>query len=152
MSGIHAGAIVLGLAACGVASNENVTPHSLTVRIPENVTEGTRLILVFENATVPGNQPLKLVASVRRDDRETRLGAVGIEGLSPESTIDHRLSAVKLDVTRHINELRRASADGKTVEIRVSAVDGRGATLREIRWSIEAARLDVVRGPELPSP
>ena len=88
--------IVISLAAIVSLSSAAATdqPTPFVVPVPTNWSNATRIRLVLEGVTVPGNVPLKLrVTAVSQGGQEEFVGSTGIEALGPdESKLHEKLS------------------------------------------------------------
>lgn len=128
---------------CALAHADD-KPQRFVVSLPEEWKNVTRILLVFEDVTVPGNVPLKLrVTTTGQDGGEAFLGSTGIEALGRNESKQRHLPAVRLDITRSLKRfLANHSSTGK-LEIYVQPVDGRNNAIRDVGWSAAKVRLEI---------
>lgn len=133
---------IVGVSLAGATDDGRPIPFA--VHIPANWANATRLRLIFEEVTVPGNVPLKLrVTAVTQGGQEEFVGSTGIEALGRDEFKPHELLLVQLDVTRSLRELLKDHPEKKTIDLRVQAVDGRNNPIPKLKWSYNKARLEV---------
>jgi hypothetical protein len=117
--------------------------HRFTVALPAQWHDATKVRLVLEGVTVPGNRPLKLRVTTVTDERHILvLGSAGIVAVRPTMSEPRRLPPLLIDVTKSLKALpeRREGAQNLTIEI--LAVDGRNDPLTDLDWSAENVRLE----------
>jgi hypothetical protein len=138
--------IVISLAAIVSLSSAAATdqPTPFVVPVPTNWSNATRIHLVLEGVTVPGNVPLKLrVTAVSQGGQEEFVGSTGIEALGPDESKLHELPVLQLDVTRSLRRLLESRPEEKTIELRIRAVNGRNNPIPGLKWSCNTARLEI---------
>lgn len=132
----------MGLSFAG--ATDDGRPTRFVVPVPANWSNATRIRLVLEEVTVPGNVPLKLrVTAVSQGGQEEFVGSTGIEALGRDESKPHELPLVQLDVTRSLRRLLEGRPEEKTIELRIQAVDGRNNPIPNLKWSCKAARLEI---------
>lgn len=123
-------------------------PTPFVVPVPTNWPDAMRIRLVLEGVTVPGNVPLKLrVTAISQGGQEEFVGSTGIEALGRDEVKLHQLRVLQLDVTRSIRRLLESRPDQNTIELRVQAVAGRNNPIPGLKWSCNAARLEIQEKP-----
>ena len=140
--------IVISLAAIvrlsSSAATDDEKPTLFVVPVPTNWSNASRIRLVLEGVTVPGNVPLKLrVTAINQDGQEEFVGSTGIEALGRDESKLHQLSVLQLDVTRSLRRLLEGRPEEKTIELRIQAVDGRNNPIPGLKWSCKTARLEI---------
>ena len=138
--------IVISLAAIVSLSSAAATdqPTPFVVPVPTNWSNATRIRLVLEGVTVPGNVPLKLrVTAVSQGGKEEFVGSTGIEALGPDESKLHELPVLQLDVTRSLRRLLESRPEEKTIELHIQAVNGRNNPIPGLKWSCNTARLEI---------
>jgi hypothetical protein len=126
-------------------AKDNETQFVLPV--PEDWQTATRIRLVLDGVTVPGNVPLKVrVTSKGQDGQEVFIGSAGIEALGRDKSQARPLPILQLDVTRSLRRLlENRVGEKKTIELRIQPVDGRSNPIPGLKWSCERARLETTR-------
>lgn len=126
------------------AGTDDGKPIPLVVPVPTNWSDAGRIRLVLEGVTVPGNVPLKLrVTTVSQGSQEEFVGSTGIEALGHDESKPHELPVVQLDVTRSLKRILESRPEEKTIEFHVQPVDGRNNPIPGLKWSCNAARLEI---------
>jgi hypothetical protein len=117
-------------------------PQRFVLPLPEHWQE-SKVRLVLEGVRVPGNVPFKLRATAMgEDNKEVFLGSVGVEAIGPSHTETRQLQTLRLDVTRSLKRFLERQANPREVEIRIRAVDARNNPIQDLKWSVEAVRLE----------
>jgi hypothetical protein len=130
------------LSPASARNNNERLPFVLPV--PTNWSSATRIRLVLEGITVPGNVPLKLrVTSISQDGQEVFVGSTGIEALGRDEREARHLPVLQLDVTRSLRRLLENRVGEKNIELRIQPVDGRGNPIPGLKWSCDKARLEI---------
>jgi hypothetical protein len=118
-------------------------PRVFTVDLPAEWQE-SKLRLAIEGVRIPGNVPLKLrVTTIGEDEKEISLGSVGIEAIGPSKTATRSLRTLRLDVTRTLKRFLEHQSNQSKVDLRIQPVDGRNNPIRNLKWSVEAMRLEI---------
>ncbi len=134
-------ASVIVLAALTVHAEEG--PHRFSVDLPTGWQEASHLRLVLEGMTVAGEQPFKLRAAAILEGAEpVMLGSAGIVGDRSVGPAPRRLPTLLIDVTRPLGKLADRLGTQPAITIRIEAVDGRNASLRDLDWSVQSVRLE----------
>lgn len=134
-------ASVIVLAALTVHAEEG--PHRFSVDLPTGWQEASHLRLVLEGMTVAGEQPFKLRAAAILEGAEpVMLGSAGIVGDRSVGSAPRRLPTLLIDVTRPLGKLADRLGTQPAITIRIEAVDGRNASLRDLDWSVQSVRLE----------
>jgi hypothetical protein len=119
-------------------------PLKFVLPVPTNWPSATRIRLLLEGVTVPGNVPLKLrVTTIGPDGQEVFVGSTGIEALGRDESKPRPLPVLQLDVTRSLRRLLETRAGEKNIELRVQVVDGRNKPIPDLKWSCDKARLEI---------
>ena len=117
-------------------------PQRFIVTLPEHWQEA-KVRLVIEGVRVPGNVPLKLrVTAMGEDNKEVFLGSVGVEAIGPSHTESRQLQTLRLDVTRSLKRFLEHQPSRRDVGLLIRAVDGRNNPIHDLKWSVEAVRLE----------
>ncbi len=134
-------ASVMVLAALTVHAEEG--PHRLSVDLPTVWQQASHFRLVLEGMTVAGGQPFKLRAAAILEGAEpVMLGSAGIVGDRSVGSAPRSLPTLLIDVTRPLRSLTDRLATQRAITIRLEAVDGRNASLRDLDWSVQSVRLE----------
>jgi len=134
-------ASVMVLAALTVQAEEG--PHRFSVDVPSGWQQASHVRLVVEGMTVAGGQPFKLRAAAIIEGAEpVILGSAGIVGDRSMGSAPRRLPTLLIDVTRPLDSLADRLGTQPAITIRIEAVDGRNAPLRDLDWSVQSVRLE----------
>lgn len=134
-------ASVIILAALTVQAEEG--PHRFSVDLPTGWQQASHVRLVLEGMTIAGGQPFKLRAAAIIEGAEpVLLGSAGIVGDRSVGSAPRRLPTLLIEVTRPLRSLADRLATQSVVTIRIEAVDGHNASLRELDWSVQSVRLE----------
>ncbi len=115
-----------------------------TLALPPASSDASRIHLVLEGVTVPGDQPLKLrVISVTDRHQTVVLGSAGIVAARPTMSEPRRLPLIRLDVTQALKTITGGRERTPQVIIEVEALDGHNLPLKDLRWSIDRVRLEM---------
>ena len=117
--------------------------HRFTVALPADRPDATRIHLVLEGVTLPGNRPLKLrVTTVTETQQTVVLGSAGHGAERRTRSGPPRRPKISNEVTQSqkARPKRRESTQHLTIDIQ--AVDGRNAPLTDVDWSAENGRRD----------
>jgi hypothetical protein len=133
--------------ACPVALAAEGPRQCFVVPLPEGRhDEAARLRVVLEGVTTPGDVPLKLrVTATAEDGREVYLASAGVVAAGRGATEARRLTALRLDATRALRRLLAGGDGADKLKLCVQPVDARNAPLRDLKWSVEAVRIEARR-------
>lgn len=136
--------LLLALAAFdGPAARAAAGPQCFVVPLPEGRHDAARLRIILEGVTTPGDVPLKLrVTTNAEDGREVFLASAGVVAAGREAANAQRLPAFRLDATRPLRRFLAGAADADEIKLCVQPVDARNAPLRDLKWSVQAVRLE----------
>lgn len=106
-----------------------------------------RILLVLEDVTVPGDQPLKLRVTTIADKSEDEvfLASTGIEAISPSESEPQHLNVLRFDISRSLKQFLARETAPKELDIRIQPVDGRNKPLAEVKWSTGRVRLELTK-------
>ena len=105
-----------------------------------------RILLVLEDVTVPGDQPLKLrVTTIADKSEEVFLASTGIEAISPSESEPQHLNVLRFDISRSLKQFLARETAHKELDIRIQPVDGRNKPLAEVKWSTGRVRLELTK-------
>jgi hypothetical protein len=128
------------------SARDNSETISFALPVPTDWLSATRIRLVLEGVTVPGNVPLKLrVTSTSQDGKEVFVASTGIEALGRDESKAHYLPILQLDVTRSLRRVLENRISEKNIELRIQPVDGRSNPIPGLKWSCDNARLETMR-------
>lgn len=117
--------------------------QSFVVPLPAEWKAATRIRLVLEGVTVPGNRPLKFrVTTTEEDQREVFLGSVGIEALGRSESKARRLPTLRIDITQSLKEFLKNRGGARSLELRIQPVNGRNNPIQDLKWSTDNVRLE----------
>ena len=144
-------AVLLLLALCALSCPAALAADGpqqcFVVPLPEGRhDEAARLRVVLEGVTTPGDVPLKL--RVTADDeggREVLLASAGVVAAGRAAMQARRLPALRLDATRALRRLLAGGGGADELKLCVRPVDARNAPLRDLKWSVEAVRIEARR-------
>lgn len=132
---------VMLLAALTVQAEEG--PHRFSVDLPTRWQQAAHVRLVLEGMTVAGGQPFKLRAAAIIEGAEpVMLGSAGIVGDRSVGSAPRRLPTLLIEVTRPLGSLADRLGTQPAITIRIEAVDGRNAPLKQLDWSVQSVRLE----------
>lgn len=139
--------LVLSLiASLSMPAHADEEKHHLTVALPAQWQDATRIRLVLERVTAPGDRPFKLrVTTVTEEQQILVLGSAGIVAVRPTMSEPRRLPALRIDVTRALKLLTTHLADAQNVTIAIQAVDRRNDPLAGFTWSAERVWLETTQ-------
>ncbi len=136
--------LVLSLiASLSMPAHADEEKHHFTVALPAQWEDATRIRLVLEGLTVPGDRPLKLRVTTVTDEQQTMvLGSAGIVAERRTRSEPQLLPTFRIDVTQSLKALPKRREGEQHLTIEIQAVDGRNVPLTDIDWSAENVRLE----------